>query len=65
MEKWYKIKAGKMTKIKTPINKEAYLNKGYTLSQVKTENNVEKITSFSPLTRSQAWEKHKNKVGLF
>lgn len=54
-----------MTKIKTPINKEAYLNKGYTLSQVRTENNVEKITSFSPLTRTQAWEKHKNKVGLF
>lgn len=65
MEKWYKIKAGKMTRIRTPKNNNLYLNKGYTLTQVKMENNIEKITSFSPLTRDEAFEKHKSRVGLF
>ena len=66
MNDWFKIKNGQMNKIKAPANREIYLKKGYTLTHSYMVGNVNKIESFSPMTRDQAWEQHKKRgVGLF
>jgi len=68
----YKIKDGKQKKIPNKVCRsqkeiDKYLDKGYTISKIistKTKyGEKETITSFSPMTRIEAWDLHKKKQG--
>jgi hypothetical protein len=66
MVEWFKIKEGKLHRIAEPKDIEVLLNKGFSVTKVYKEGNVEKILSYSPKTRLEAWEHHKKHgIGLF
>jgi len=68
-EVWVKVKNGKLESIKKPTltEREALLDQGYTVSQSIEEGNKTRINTFSPLTKEQAYARHKklNPIGRF
>jgi hypothetical protein len=62
---WYKVKNGKAVTIKKPKSIDKLLDAGYSVTEY-VEEMVDGITkgvikTFSPMTRIQAWEKHKKR----
>ncbi len=63
---WVKVRNSKVTHIPEPKNINRLLNQGYAVTRV-TETKVSptytktELKTFSPLTKLQAWEKHKGR----
>jgi len=61
---YVKILNGKVIKIKGIPNIPKLLKKGFTVTKNTTIGRNTKLESFSPLTRNQAWERHKKNAGM-
>jgi hypothetical protein len=59
MGKWYKVKNGRMTRIKKPVSISALNMQGYTVTHVIEIGNNTRIVSYSPLTRQEAFDKQR------